>query len=314
MQIALLAIAAGLALSITAFAQPQPQPIEPPRNDEPVQPTRPAPAQSAIPSIKPTPLPEADAALPPPRKLPEGTFLTTRAGRLVKARTGDTIFLPDPVEGGATLPAMVLLPSQRLAQIETTMAAPGFSGDVIIGGQVFVYRGHEYLLPTTFSQPAPAKPEPAGATQPPAPATNPATDSDPRVEDLIKDLESQRSAPRALTPNTPANTATPPDPKDNAPVMQEGTLMTFKRARIIRLPDHAGRVAIAFDNDPNSPAPAPMIVQPCAELQRLESLAASRGDALALKVSGRVLTYKSRNYFLPTLIQTTSPGEVVPMQ
>jgi len=314
MQIAPLAIAAGLALSITAFAQPEPQPIEPPRNDEPVQPTKPAPAQSAIPSLKPTPIPEAtDAALPPPRKLPEGTFLTTRAGRLVKARTGDTIFLPDPVEGGATLPAMVLLPSQRLAQIETTMAAPGFSGEVIIGGQVFVYRSHEYLLPTTFSQPEPKSDAPA-ASQPPAPATNPATDSDPRVEDLIKDLESQRSAPRALTPNAPANTATPADPKNNAPVMQEGSLMTFKRARIIRLPEFVGRVAIAFDNDPNSPAPAPMIVQPCAELQRLESLASSRGDALALKVSGRVLTYKSRNYFLPTLIQTTSPGEVVPMQ
>ncbi len=307
--IALLALA---LLAHPPLAQAQEQPLDP---DEPIRPTQSKPPQRALPSI-PAPVVDApglsnvDLSLPPRRLYTEGTFLPARRGTLIKARTGDIIFLADTVEGARPEPPMILLAGQRLAQIDTAMSAPAFSGRINLGGQVFVYRDRHYLLATIFNPLAPEPtPEPAPAAEP---ASNPGPD--PRVEDLIKDLESQRSAPRVLTlqPPTPAAQPEPEQPRAN--ILPEGTILTFRRARLIRLADHAGRIALAFDNDPNSPAPPPMLIEPCAQLQRIESLAASRGDSTPLKVSGRVLTYKGRNHLLPTFVQVVSPGEVVPMQ
>jgi len=155
----------------------------------------------------------------------------------------------------------------------------------------------------------------------PTPPTDDAA-SDPRVEDLIKDLEAQRAVPRALTPNpaVPAQEASRAPAAPDVPAAEsrvltpEGTVLVFRRGRLVRLKEEGGRIAFAFDNDLNSPAPSPMIIQPCAQLQRLEALAAVRGDALSLKVSGRVLTYQGSNYLLPTFVQVLTPGEVVPMQ
>jgi hypothetical protein len=296
---------AALMLALPAFAQTL---IDP---EEPIQPTPATPPQRAIPSM-----PDVDTqgltdfSLPVRRFYPEGTFLPSRPGRLIKARTGDVIFLPDAAEGRSE-PPLVLLAGQRRAQIESAMAAPGFGGRAAVGGQVFVYRSNHYLLPTLFSPiTQPAEPDPA-ATPAPVPGPAPAAEAaDPRVEDLIKDLESRRGGPRALAPQL-ASAQPEADPR---PLLPEGTVLVFRRARIVRLPEDAGRIAVAFDNDPDSPAPPPMLVEPCAQLQRLEGLAASRGESVPVKVSGRVLTYKGRNHLLPTFVQPIATAEVVPMQ
>jgi hypothetical protein len=303
-------------LALAPLAQAQEQPLDP---DEPIQPTQSKPAQRPLPSI-PAPVVDApglsnvDLSLPARRLYTEGTFLPARRGTLIRARTGDIIFLADTAPDARPArpePPMILLAGQRLAQIDTAMSAPAFSGRAGIGGQVFVYRDRHYLLPTLFTPLAPdAEPQPKEPA--PAPPSTP-QDPDPRIEDLIKDLESQRSAPRAITP-LPAPAAQPEPDQPRANLLPEGTILVFRRARLIRLADHAGRIALAFDNDPDSPAPPPMLIEPCAQLQRIESLAASRGDSTPLKVSGRVLTYKGRNHLLPTFVQAISPGEVVPMQ
>jgi hypothetical protein len=303
-------------LALASLAQAQEQPLDP---DEPIRPTQSKPAQRPLPSI-PAPVIDApglsnvDLSLPARRLYTEGTFLPARRGTLIKARTGDIIFLADTAEGARPArpePPMILLAGQRLAQIDTAMSAPAFAGRVSLGGQVFVYRDRHYLLPTIFN---PLAPEPAPTPTTTTPPAEPAPGPDPRVEDLIKDLESQRSAPRVLTPQPPTPAAQPEPEQPRVNILPEGTILTFRRARLIRLADHAGRIALAFDNDPNSPAPPPMLIEPCAQLQRIESLAASRGDSTPLKVSGRVLTYKGRNHLLPTFVQVISPGEVVPMQ
>jgi hypothetical protein len=46
----------------------------------------------------------------------------------------------------------------------------------------------------------------------------------------------------------------------------------------------------------------------------MEALAATRGDDLVFRVSGRVTVYDGRNYLLPTFEQVTPPGDVIPMQ
>ncbi|HYE63058.1 MAG TPA: hypothetical protein VD997_13765 [Phycisphaerales bacterium] len=293
------------------------------RGNEPVEPIKPVPAQRSVPTVR-TPdakdLPNGAAALPAGAKLAEGTFLPSRRGRLLRARTGDVIFVPAKGEQERDLPALVLMPSERLTQIESAMATEGFKGDANVGGQVFVYRGREYLLPSTFAIAASEEPKP---TAPPeakktAPAPAPVDDTDPRAEDLIRELESQRSSSRALEPNPTPQPTTEAAPQQAAPetrpVLAEGTVMTFRRGRLIRLPGAGGRIAFALDNDPNSPAPAPMVIQACSQLERMESLVAAHADSLAVKVSGRVLTHAGKNYLLPTMVQATRGGEVIPMQ
>jgi hypothetical protein len=319
------------------------------RESEPVMPTPVKPSQKAIPSMA-TPVADApglsgvDFSLPKRVRYPEGTFIPTSLGRMIKARTGDVIFLPDTREGMPPEPPMVLMRSQKLSQIEAALSSPGFSGRASVGGQVFVYRDQHYLLPTVFAAQSADEPGQAKVLPPESPAApvgEKAADgkpqeglkpapadaaNDPRVEDLIKDLEAQRSVPRALTPNPAPTTAkapaaTPVRSATNAEattgdrqLIPEGTNLVFRRGRLVRLSEEGGRIAFAFDNDPNSPAPAPMIIQPSAQLQRLEGLVAVRGDAMTLKASGRVLTYQGRNYLLPTFVQVVSTGEVVPMQ
>jgi hypothetical protein len=233
--------------------------------------------------------------------------MPVHAGSIIKARTGDLIFLPDSTDDAPAEPAMILMGCQRLAQVESAIAAPGFSGRATMSGQIFTYRDRHYLLPTAFSLQgdAPAPHEPAAE-----PASAPG--ADPRAEELIKELESQRTVPRGLDARQPQPADKQADGKSNKPLLTEGTVLTMRRGRLIRQND--GRIAFAFDNDPNSPAPAPMILEPCAQLVQLEGLAATRGDNLAFKISGRVTVYQGRNYLLPTMHQVLVPGDIVPMQ
>ncbi len=312
----------------------------PRRGGDPVAPLAPLPVQQAIPSIKAPPLKavlDRGGAAPRRtlRRYAEGTFFSAREGEVLRISTGDVVFLPSQVETpgqpeSPPEPPMVLMQSGGLTEIERAMAVEGFSGKVRLSGQVFVYRGNVYLLPLAYAEVQPPAPEadtPSTASteepgaevekaeRPTVPTTSIAG-NDPRVEDLIKDLETQRSQPRGLTP-PPAMEPDQPAPAPaavDAQPLAEGTTIVMKRARLVRLDAEGGRIALAFDNDLNSPARPPLIVLPCNQLLRLEGLSASRGDSLALKFNGRVFSYRGKGYVLPTFVQALLPGDVVPMQ
>ena len=92
----------------------------------------------------------------------------------------------------------------------------------------------------------------------------------------------------------------------------EGTVLFNKRARLVRVA--SGPLMVAFDGDTRSPSNAPMVLLRCRMVQRLDELAASRGDDLVLQVSGRVFVYAGRNYLLPTLAQVVPTGDVRSLQ
>jgi hypothetical protein len=284
---------------------------------EPIPPAPPKPAQRAVPSV-PDPAPGLaglDPSLPGRRFYAEGTFLPPHSGTLVRARTGDLIFLPSRLNDGPAEPAMVLMECQRLSQLDGAAGAPGFSGSVMLSGQVFVYRDRHYLMPTVFSVRAAGR-EPAEGAKPEQTPPSP----DMRAEDLIKELESRRGGPRAVDPAArPERAAADAQGNDETAnevkgLSTEGTVLILRRGRLIRRPGEEGRFAFSFDNGPGAAAPAPMTLLPCGELQQLEGLAATRGEELVYKISGRVTVYQGRNYLLPTMHQVVPPGEIVPLQ
>jgi hypothetical protein len=249
--------------------------------------------------VPPTvPAPEGvDLTVPGRRVYPEGSFLTPRVGRLVLAGD-DAIFVPAG-EDNTTDPPMVLLPCEGLARI---LAGPS-KGDLTIGGQVFVYRGRHYLLPTTWSFGALAPAQPPPTAQP---------EADPSVRDLIRAME-EGVAPRAVVP-VQHNETLPAGPSGTGARITDGTVLVNRRARVVRLASAGGRYAATFDNDPSSPAPAPMILLPGRMLERIESVASWRGENTVYLISGRVYEHQGRSYLLPVLARVAPPGDVSSMQ
>lgn len=278
------------------------------RPGEPVAPTAPAapkPGLKDVPSIPGLSL--LDYRLPGRRGLPEGTFLSAVPGKVLKAGTGDLIFVPGDEGPGKGIAAMALEPSQRAEQLESAGAGGEGGVTATLTGQVFNYRGRQYLLVTAYAGAAAApKPEPA-----PKPGAE-ETSGDPRVDAIVRDLEEARSEPRALSAIKPLPAAAA---GAEAPIpAAEGTLVVNRRGRLVRESGSQGRIAFAIDNDADAPAMPAMVVLPCTVLERMELLAAAKGDELVFRVSGRVTTYAGRNYLLPTLAQVLPPSDVAPMQ
>lgn len=331
-------------------ATPEPtviRPAEPPK----VAPTRETPTVLAPTTEKGQPLAPAksagtipglakeDPALPKRRFYPEGTFLSKRSGKLVKASTGDVVFVPSRDAKGRGEAPMVVLPTQTLARLEAAPSVFAETSTVVLSGEVYVYFDRQYILPTVYSvdrqiADAPATqaktPESAsgGGKGPDAgsPGAKPTgLAADPAVADLIQDLETKRGSAKAPDVSTsqavaPAN-ATGASGDAKAPetgakvadsVTTEGSVLFNKRARLTRVA--SGPLMVAFDGDSTSAAPAPMVLLRCRMAQKLDELAASRGDDLVVQVSGRVFVYGGRNYLLPTLAQVVPKGDVKTLQ
>ncbi|MCX5691280.1 MAG: hypothetical protein NTV94_16080 [Planctomycetota bacterium] len=247
--------------------------------------------------------------------------------------SGDAIFIPRGESAAKDLGPVVLLPCQRLEQMIAAKASHGDQIEYTIAGQVFTYREREFILPTIFAihTPAAASPPPASpqstsptTTQPASSPTNSnvATDQDPKVADLIRDLEQSRTGPRKVSPQPAAAPASAPnalkpagtDAMPNKALSNEGSMLTNRRGRLIRLAQEGGRLALVLDNDPNSPAGTPLILQPSRMMQQMESMASIRGDAISFRVSGRVMVFNAKNYLLPTFFQIPPKSDITPRQ
>lgn len=79
-------------------------------------------------------------------------FMTARRGRIVRASGGEPTFVFDSgAAGDVPEPPMTLLPCANLAAIESISERLGESATFTVSGQVTVYKGRNYLLPTTYT-------------------------------------------------------------------------------------------------------------------------------------------------------------------
>jgi hypothetical protein len=79
-------------------------------------------------------------------------FMTTRRGRVVRAAAGEPTFVVDSGSSGEVAEApMILLPCTNLTAIEALAERLGEAATFTMSGQVTVYRGRNYLLPTTYT-------------------------------------------------------------------------------------------------------------------------------------------------------------------
>jgi hypothetical protein len=302
----------------------------------------PPPPDVSIPGLEDT-----DFRVKPAPLRGEGTFLLRQRGSIVKLPGGEKAFIFHPDETGKSERPMVLVQSTTLQRMEQAAADRPGQTAFAVSGQVFAYRGVNYLLPSAYAivheneQSSGAAPGAPRANEPmstrsesdmtPSGDKPAAASSDPSVQELIKQLEAQRERPRTIEPGVPLAppnaSGTPsrapgsePPPAATAPIdpeariIPEGKTVIRRRARMVRA--SSGEWSIAFDSGPQgSPnVDRPMVLVPCMNLQRMEAWAASRGDAVSLEVSGMVLAYQGRNYLLPTLFRVDTIHELEPRQ
>lgn len=246
----------------------------------------------------------------------EGTFFVRQPGSMLRLHTGERVFIFARDAAGQSERPMVLLPSGTLARMER-LAEERPETVFLLTGQVFVYRGLNYALPTAYAiaptgeAAAPAAPQ----AEAQAPADTGAIDSaDPAVEDLIRELEAQRVRPRTLERSAPTSSDPAPEISDAGVLVPEDEFIVRRRGRMVRL--SGGEWAFVFESDADGDPTAdpPMVLTPSLNLQRMESYAAKFGEAQTFEVSGRVLAYDGRNYLIPTMFRVQVPSDLRPMQ
>lgn len=291
---------------------------------------------------------QSEGYRPPARLLVrEGAFLRNRRGRLVQAE-GMWFYVFDRDAQGLAEPPMVMQPSVRLREMQRLVTTSQNTITFSTTGQVFVYQGRNYFLPTYFgvmSAEAPpasmttGEAAPAGQAQAGARGSAPAAAAvDPSVQQLLDEMKSgpapivrpapppATSAPRAggASPDPAGAPAGKADP-ENQSLLREGLAIVSRRGRIERsgsgglvfMTDNgaAGGVGVAGGagvgtNDP------PLHLMPCLNLEAIETLLQTRGERLMFVMSGRVLAFDDKNYLLPTFyrIEPDREGNIVPAQ
>lgn len=344
-------------------------PVPPPASTQPssdqqpaVVPVAPAPLPAPIPARPRGPVlrpPQVNApgkdgtepvrpmeAAPPARDLNlsvspplvrEGAFIASGFGQMVRGKSGRAYFVFQRDASGKTFPPMILLEGPNLAALERLSEVATPTSRIRIGGQVLVYRDHNYLLITTpplmergveASTPPPGE-TPADSTQPgagdPAQGDAPsrataANQGEKSIDDIIAEMDravgSRQSvgarrpiqSPGDLTQNgsgaaAPASSAagTTSTYETGAAAMDSRTLgyLTSRRGRLVRSPD--GWLTFRPDSGSSGKPEPAMALLPCQNLMALETISDSHGDATTLTVSGEVFVYQGRRHLLPSV-------------
>jgi len=259
------------------------------------------------------------------RLLAEPTFLVRRSGTLVKAPTGERVFVftqgvEDGLGGSAPLSPMVMIPCATLERMERFSAGPSGLELFTVSGEVFQYRGRNYLLPTAFSVSPIAEGEVAARSDPPEADAGDGDDDpgDPDVQALIRDLEARRETARGLSVEAIEQEARQLGDRGRGAEASElgwteGDVLLRRRGRLTRL----GGGEWAFVTDAGARGTRtekPLVLAPSLALLRLESLGGRFGETTSVEMSGRVLTYRTRAYLVPTLFVVLRDSELVPLQ
>lgn len=248
---------------------------------------------------------------PMPGLLPEGSFIVRQFGAMRRVGAAGWVFIFAPNADGPTTPPMPLLPCANLQAMEQIAGPAGDAGrdaGFLVSGQVFVFDGRNYLLPTIFVQadgPDPAgAPRAAGAEEPaaaPAPETfDEPAQAEPSVDELLRRIEAASQA----APTGDASAQFAPNSEGLTP---EGSLIASRRGRVLRSDSGGWRFAPDVDADTPQGVDQPMDLLPSRALEAMLREQWAMGSR-ALLVSGRVFIYNGRNYLLPTMFVIERTG------
>ena len=220
----------------------------------------------------------------------EGSYLLQVRGTMRRdAVDGSWHFLPDRTdeEAPALSIDLPMLPCKMLTNMQGVVeGSPDQSFVFDLSGQVFIYRGRNYLLPTHAPRLTGYHP---GVDRMPSIVVEEQDDS---AETILEQLDEAAGA----LPRSPRANSTPRE--GTGQTETEGATLLWRRGWLSRNGD--GTWLFVLESDASAKKDPPMIVMPCLLLERMERYASSEGSAVALLVSGRIYRYEKRSYLLPT--------------
>ncbi len=226
--------------------------------------------------------------------LREGSFLVEAKGTLHHdAETDRWNFRLDRVGPEAPLHELTLLPCTLLANLQQLIQSmPGQEITFDLTGQVFVYQGRNYLLPTHA-------PRLVDYVAPSRPVEDPAARDLESADSILQDLD------RAVGPVVRSPRAAGGEPVSAVSarrgLLPPGAVVVRRRGWMVRTP--GGAWTFVFESDASALDDPPMILLPSLLLEDMERHAQRSGPGSPLLVSGRVYRYHGRNYLLPTMYQ-----------
>jgi len=245
--------------------------------------------------IRPTTSPAPGRAL-----LREGAFLADQPGEMRRLRTGGWVFVIQGEDQDAPPgPALALLPCQTLTEMEQVASAAPKQTTMRVSGQVFVYRGRNYFLPTVFTLQAarPSEKPEAPPSEEPADQPAPETLDDPTVEELIASLEAGDGEEDAGAPWIP------PPTQARSGLRRDGSYLRRRRGRLQREASGVLVFTLESDADVEAGTDPPLVLLPSLALMEIEALLERSSAELAFTISGRVFAYEGANYLLPSVFQ-----------
>lgn len=275
-----------------------------------------------------------DAARPATGSLiREGAFLIDRRGIIVPVAGRRWAFVFDPDETGNADAPMFLQPCLRLSEMIRLAESRERTVTFLVTGEVFVYRGLNYLLPRRFTTVAyddertdarealrdatrragEALAPPETGDDPDRPAATP-----PTVDELLREVERATREAEAAR-NEVGQTTQRRTRDEDSGILAESTLILSRTGRLVVGP--TGMWEFVTDNGANADPSAtrisidaPLTVLPSLNLQRMEQRAARYGDRARFIVSGTVTIFENRNYLLPTMftVELDRAGNLVP--
>ena len=291
-RIACVLMSCAAAMMAANFAHANQDADPPPPREAPTKPVQDETPQGAAPSAGAAETTKPSTPVGP--LLREGSYLVEVRGtmRLNEATKWwrFTIDREDPKHPAYEL---ALLPCQLMADMRRiTEGMPQQQVVFEATGQVFVYRGRNFFLPTH----APHVVGIAEPTAAPAPQEQPdeGPDAD-SAEAILRNLQ-QAVGEVARNPAVGGGAAT-----GDVELIPEGTQVVARRGRMSRGP--RGTWWFTFDADVDGLVDPPMVLLPCLLRERMERYAERSGERAAMLLSGRVYQYEDRNYILPTMFQ-----------
>ena len=263
----------------------------PPR-EAPTKPVQDETAQGAAPSTPAAQTTKPSTPVGP--LLREGSYLVEVRGTMrLNEATNWWQFTIDREDPKHPAYELALLPCQLMADMRRI--TEGMSRQQVVfetTGQVFVYRGRNFFLPTH----APHVVGIAEPTATPAPQERPDEGSNAdSAEAILRSLQ-QAVGEVARNPAVGGGAAT-----GEVELIPEGTQVVARRGRMSRGP--RGTWWFTFDADVDGLVDPPMVLLPCLLRERMERYAERSGGRAAMLLSGRVYLYEDRNYILPTMFQ-----------
>jgi hypothetical protein len=271
-----------------------------------------------------------------PPLLREGSALVRVIGEMhFNEETGDWRFIIDRTDPRYGEHELRVMPSSHLREMERLRDAVDDDDDRLVmevTGQVYVYKGWNYLLPThppllisrdeavdrleaNEMETGRGEGESDAAEQGPADAAATGVDDDDPVRaaargdstaEILEALE-RATGPVIRRPEVDDRPTTAARPNrrgadvvaDARRLLAEGSMLV-DRLGTLRRTDTGGWMFI-FDADAEGQGDPPAVLLPSMVLERMEKYAQSQGRDVKVLLSGQVTTYRGRNFILPTM-------------